>query len=366
MPLFDYLPGKGPIHGKRKGSLFSFSRFGSVARAGTIPERNPTNRREARKSALVIASSRWAVDLTPTEITGWNDLATATTFVNALGENYSPSGRNLFIRTNSLRLFYGLSLNFSAPGSAVSPFFEKEFYFDPETSRIAVSASSEIPSDTRCYFDFSVPLRRTVNFHQTPFVSNQSVLGAASAQGVTLANAGSFRSGDRVSIRSRDMGSDGALSAPEYYLVDLDEPQMFLIQSQMAAINLSVNQNFAFLNDGGVITWSSSAGNGPTYNLPVACRLRHLSLFVEVGDISGTPGTIALNVSKNGGTISTISLTGTDSANSRVNFVSNNIVGLNFAALDRVSLFINNALTSGQVVRISKLLCQAYYEIGVF
>ncbi|MCK4959094.1 MAG: hypothetical protein KAT00_06830 [Planctomycetes bacterium] len=366
MPIFDYLPGQGPLHGRRGGNLFSLSRLGSIARAGTIPERDPTNRREARKSALCICSGRWRDVLTPVQKASWATLSAATTFFNALGDPYNPSARNLFIRTNSLRFFYALGFIDTAPALAVCPFYEKSFYYDSSSQKLSVSAKFGIPAAYSCFFDFSFPISPVTNYYRAKFSFNDDITGAAAASGSFLLPAGTFSSGDRISIRSRDMAADGSLSDPVYYIFDLEDSKMFVIQTSFLNFTLRGAPNSTLM-------WEGTVPQGATFPagfigsiIPVPCRLRHISIVLNTGLVLGAPPVVDFQFRANGVTQYSIQPVGTNVPNVYFKLIDTNIVGVPFFPNDALWIVLQSVMGPGEAIPLNDVIIDLFFEPGTF
>jgi len=73
----------------------------------------------ARRSQLAQRAVNWRSFLTEAQRIAWNALGQATVFQNALGEDFNPSGIQLFVRTSMLRAIAGQGIIATAPVQAV-------------------------------------------------------------------------------------------------------------------------------------------------------------------------------------------------------------------------------------------------------
>lgn len=89
--------------GKLGGHVFTKTRSGATMRTKVTPVNPQTPAQAAARSRLGSQSQAWR-GLTEAQRIGWNDLAARTSKTNIFGDQYFPTGKNLFTGLNSNRL----------------------------------------------------------------------------------------------------------------------------------------------------------------------------------------------------------------------------------------------------------------------
>lgn len=315
---------------------------------------------------MSLAVDYWRSELsTPHKVT-WAVLSASTTFLDPLDVGYNPQARNLFIRTDSLRKFHGLPVIETAPPVAVCEFFDKSFYFDFDRNQLAFTTATGSPDSYRCFLSVSLAIRPTVNFHESPFAIDVNALASSAKAGVEILGPGVFGPGDRISIRSRDMASDGSLSDPVYYIYDVKESLMFALQYQSPAIDLIATSNIGYSHDG--LVELGIAGGGPVFGnvLPVPCRLRHFTVALETGGHILSPGTLRVNFGLNGVYIFGETLAGSNASNSVFIYSFTNLTGQNLSPDDFVEWRFFSNMAPGAQFTIKRLIIDSFFEPGLF
>lgn len=216
----------GPIvsdaRGKLGGTVFSRCRSGAFARKLTIPVFNQTNLRSAWNANMGYIYQYWLNDIPTSDRDDWNTLGDNTTFTNALGEEYHPSGWNLFLRTNSLADYYGLAFAALAPGNANQAHFEVTYAWNEGNQWILATRAAGPPLNSHYIFHSSVALPQTIHYCQGPYIWSDAIAYGDLGVGQLIAPAGTYKTGDRVFIRDRLRDQSGELSAPFITLFDCE------------------------------------------------------------------------------------------------------------------------------------------------
>lgn len=89
--------------GKLGGHVFTKTRSGATMRTKVTPVNPQSPAQAAARSRLGSQSQAWR-GLTEAQRIGWNDLAQRTAKTNIFGDQYFPTGKNLFTGLNSNRL----------------------------------------------------------------------------------------------------------------------------------------------------------------------------------------------------------------------------------------------------------------------
>lgn len=131
--------------GKLGGHVFTKTRSGATMRTKVTPVNPQTTAQAAARSRLGSQSQAWR-GLTEAQRLGWNALAEEVVKTNIFGDNYSPSGKNLFTGYNSNLLFVGVSPLSDAPALRVIPVvsdFSVVLENSPATGTIQVFADGD-------------------------------------------------------------------------------------------------------------------------------------------------------------------------------------------------------------------------------
>lgn len=366
MAIITYDPAADKIQGSKNGVVFSQSRSGFFVKARRAPTQSRTNRRSSRHANLALCAGRWAEVLTAPQRAAWNALGAATTWQDPFGNNYNPSGYNLFHRTNTLRLFYALGFVDVAPAFAVCTAFSKAFTWDPILRQLFVSCATATPNAYQSFFDVSPVLRSSAFFYSGPFVVNSNATGAALKADVQLVSVGSLSEGDRLAVRWRDMDVDGSLSAPQIHVFTIEEPAVISIQANITGKTFTDVANWIYLWDGSIMFANWGANSGPRFPLPVKCRLRHISTTVTVGARVGSASPVRLKLYKNRGLIYEWEIPNSNIANNTVYEIQTDIVNEHFAAGDEFSAYAYVSFWPTGSVRIDDALFYFFFQPGDF
>lgn len=106
--------------GKLGGHVFTKTRSGATMRTKVTPVNPQSPAQAAARSRLGSQSQAWR-GLTEEQRIGWNDLAQRTAKTNVFGDQYFPTGKNLFTGLNSNLLLVGESPLVAAPELAEMP-----------------------------------------------------------------------------------------------------------------------------------------------------------------------------------------------------------------------------------------------------
>lgn len=168
MGIIAYGPLASEVRGSVGGTTFTRGPFGTVVKNRTAPLNIATARREPFRSRLSMCASRWTNVLTQNQRDDWDTLAANTTFTNALGQEYHPTGLNLYIRTNALFYWKYLAWIDAAPASATGETVELEYDFiaGPQVrARLANGVTDA--HDVVFWISGGYPISRT--FHSGPY-----------------------------------------------------------------------------------------------------------------------------------------------------------------------------------------------------
>lgn len=106
--------------GKLGGHVFTKTRSGATMRTKVTPVNPQSPAQAAARSRLGSQSQAWR-GLTEEQRIGWNDLAARTAKTNIFGDQYFPTGKNLFTGLNSNRLLISQTALPDAPEPVEMP-----------------------------------------------------------------------------------------------------------------------------------------------------------------------------------------------------------------------------------------------------
>lgn len=222
MALFAEGPLIGIIRGKVGGAVFTNSKAGSVIRAWTKPKDSATpGQRDSRAKFSVIAGI-WNNTLTPLQRTGWDTLAATATLRNSLGQQFTPSGREFFIRAAIWQLSVGSQVTLIAP---IVPFaaWPNTSIDEAAGPIIQLAAVGDVSAFKPVLIrsQISPPLPVTVNRWYGPWPHQEVSFWANSAAPITVASAPSLPRNARYFLRIVPATLFNAVGAAQQYTFDL-------------------------------------------------------------------------------------------------------------------------------------------------
>lgn len=366
MVILTYNIGKDPYFSSHSGSVFSRSRSGHVARARAKPSYRHTARRELRKGSVCRSGKRWFNALSIYQRSSWSILGASTTWTDPIGNDYNPSGFNLYVRTNSLRDFYGLEWVDLASALAVCTAYAKTFRYVSDSGQLSVISDTSTPDNYRSFYDLSPPLRKTVYSYKDPYTFNAQGSGKIE---LALGAPGQFKEGDLLNIRWRDMAADGSLSDASYpfFLLEDSEPpetpKMITFTAQFSEGSLSSDEESVPLSQGAIEFNLDDDGSDLRYIIPVACRLRHIGGQVWVDFIEEGLHSLLFDIYKNGVSFHQLTITTDPPAGTLHRIYESDISGKNFAAGDNMAIFISATGEDSWSVELMTTIATVLLEI---
>lgn len=366
MAIFTYEPETYPFWGSSGGTVFSAGRSGYSGRAKAMAVQPTTNRRNARRIAVNLVAGQWRNALSPAQISDWKALAANTTFIDPVGKPYRPSGFDLFLRLNSILSFYDFPFQNTPTASVVAPAFNLVFQWDALEQQLFVVSGASMSDSDLLFFDVSGPLKPTVNYSRNAFVSNDQTSANVAKSRHPLLPAGTFSTGDRVSVRVRSSTSQLDVSDPQYYLFDCLEDLMFTLQFQLGSGSIIEAHQTHWLKSGEVLCNQHAVEFTAGYPLPFPCRLRHIGISLTTGTLVGDTPHVTFQVFKShvqifgswlGGTTVSDAITfNTIVDRTSLFFDRNDIVGVNVGA----------DILAPDEIPFSDVVAALYFEQGDF
>lgn len=144
--------------GKLGGHVATKNRQGSALRTKVSPIQRRSNSQQLIKSRFTNLSQDWR-DLTADQRAAWNAAAPDYIFTNIFGDNYSPTGKNLFMLVNQ-NILLGGGTQISTPILPVSPDALTAFGIGSNTSaaQTLTFAPSPVAADNAVIIEATRPL----------------------------------------------------------------------------------------------------------------------------------------------------------------------------------------------------------------
>lgn len=116
MAKFTSGPAIGSASGSAGGTTFSRNRFGAYIRRRAVPVNPSSAKQLIVRARLGNLSQSWR-GLTAAQRLAWNTQAPSIVLTDALGQQYSPTGQQLFVSVNLNRLVVGLAQATTPPAN---------------------------------------------------------------------------------------------------------------------------------------------------------------------------------------------------------------------------------------------------------
>lgn len=222
MALIKPSPLVNDLRGSVGGVTFGRNSAGMFARAKVTPVNPDTAAQIDIRAKFGIATIAWRAQLTQTNRDAWNLLGTTTFFKNALGDDFNPSGIQLFIRSSVLLQLAGQSLVFTPPATAVIPVGEYAI-----VHTIATGIQLTVHDDSTFTFPFIIqsisgPLSKGITFFKGPFLIENIITEADIAiLPFTMKPSAELIANSRYFVRFRVVQLAGQASTDAIFVVDI-------------------------------------------------------------------------------------------------------------------------------------------------
>lgn len=169
MALIKPSPLVNDLRGSVGGVTFGRNSAGMFARAKVTPVNPDTALQIDIRAKFGIATIAWRSTLNQTQRDAWNLLGTTTFFKNALGDDFNPSGIQLFIRSSVLLQLAAQPVVLTPPATAVVPVGEFTI-----VHTIATGIELTVRPDPNLQLPFIIqsisgPLSKGITFFKGPF-----------------------------------------------------------------------------------------------------------------------------------------------------------------------------------------------------
>ncbi|MBA7580373.1 hypothetical protein ES708_22264 [subsurface metagenome] len=217
----------GPVvsdaRGSVGGTVFSRNAAGAYMKQRTTPTWPGKPKQINITTLLSTVIDDWKTALSTPERDAWNSLAAVTSLPNKLGEQFSPSGWNLFMKANMMLDLTGQDHITAAPVAAIAPAPQLTIVHSPGTGLrvVAIGNWDTSPSGKILYHDhLNGPL--SVNYYKGPYTYTISVeFSAFDTLPLALRSSSPLIGTSRAHMRLRAVHADGMASHPAYYSVDV-------------------------------------------------------------------------------------------------------------------------------------------------
>lgn len=205
--------------GKQGGMVWSHNAGGPYVRNRTIPVNPNTDRQVAARNATRTLAIAWDQTLTAGERDAWETYAVNIPWTNRLGQTIYLKGINHYIRSNAIRLQFGIPRVDVAPNifllataegalAATGSEATQDLTIDGDAAGLWIGEAGA----WQFYF-MGVPQNASRNFFGGPWRFLTAVPGAGPPPfPVVIAGAFPFADGQRIWLRSRVARGDGRLS----------------------------------------------------------------------------------------------------------------------------------------------------------
>lgn len=205
------------------GVVFSRNAAGAYAKQRTVPTYPATDRQQNVASLLSTIIADWKVTLSTAQRAAWNVLASNTSLPNKLGEMFTPSGLNLFVKANMLLDQTGQGHVTVPPVAAVcpSPQFTFAYQIDPGIEVTSIGNWDNSP-DGLIAIQSIINLPLSQNYYKGPYAQTWTKTFAGfDVLPMHMIATASLVANTRAHFRVRAVQEDGAVSAAGFYAADV-------------------------------------------------------------------------------------------------------------------------------------------------
>jgi len=223
MALIKLGPNVAGISGSIGGTTYARNRAGSYARNRTKPT-VPNSTKRAQINALMgDLIQTWQSTLTTAERTAWDNAASLTSFPNRLGEAFTPTGVNLYIRSNMIMNLIGRPIVAVPPIQPVAPLFAPTLaYHAIDGIEITAVGEFDLTLAGKIMFTNSPPLRPSINYYKGPWVEKSlKLITDLGALPLPIRAIADCVAGSRYFFRFVIGLNDGSVSSPSILSCDI-------------------------------------------------------------------------------------------------------------------------------------------------
>lgn len=223
MAIIKYGPVIADARGSVGGTVFSRNAAGAYMKQRTVPVYPGYDKQIAIAALLSTVISNWKNDLTTAQRNDWNALAAITSLPNKLGEQFSPSGLNLFVRANMLLDLTGQVHVTTPPVAAVIPAPQLTLAW---TTLVGIQCTAignwDNTATTKVLASWSPNLPLSVNYFKGPWINTWGQTGVYyNALPALMVPSAQLAADSRKFMRFRAVNDDGASSHAALFSADV-------------------------------------------------------------------------------------------------------------------------------------------------
>jgi hypothetical protein len=203
--------------GSIAGATFSRNRGGQYIRRRAIPSNPNSEAQGFARTNLAAAVSAWTNLLTDPQRQAWQTYAQATPVIDPLGQQITLSGQQMFVRSRTVALIGGLTMDNDAPGDSGlgdPPTFGAALTVDASTQLVVTTATTGVldaGNFALMYMSRPVPASRIPNHETKRFVISEEYAAGDAALSGTVPFP--VTTGQRVRVTLRNFDVQNRVSA---------------------------------------------------------------------------------------------------------------------------------------------------------
>lgn len=226
MAIIKYGPVISDARGSVGGTVFSRNAAGAIMKQRTTPTYPATQKQQDIASGLSTVIDDWKNALTTAQRDAWNSLAANTSLPNKIGEMFTPSGLNLFVKANMLLDFASMGHVTVPPVAAVAPAPQLTLdHLGGTGVRVTAIGNWDTTPTLKVAIQSLLNGPQSQNYYKGPY-PNSVALGSGDFEALplTITPWGDLVIDSRCHYRFRAIHSSGAASAAVYLGVDVGDP----------------------------------------------------------------------------------------------------------------------------------------------
>lgn len=211
------------IRGSIAGTTFARNRGGVYARARTKPIQPISPRRDEKNAILSQVIQTWHATLTVDQRVAWNEAAKAVTIPNKLGEPYTPTGANLYVRANVNLILSDQAVITVPPPAATGPALAATVGISG-VNGLLISQIGEFDTALtgNVMWQYSAPQRESINFFKGPWnILNSFPIGNLAALPEILVPFADLVASKRYFLRMVVVLADGSAAPSTINVADM-------------------------------------------------------------------------------------------------------------------------------------------------
>lgn len=165
------------VRGSIEGVTFSQNKGGAYIRNRSLPTNPNTPAQQSARNIISQLAYYWRNTLTSAQRAAWSARAASTVLVNKLGDNYNPTGMQLFVRNNAAQqglVWDAPSVETTPPATAIAPLPVVTLTLN-HTTGLSITNVEPGGSTWILWIYASPVLSASINFFKGPFRKLKSI-----------------------------------------------------------------------------------------------------------------------------------------------------------------------------------------------